>query len=183
MSKAAYITICIISLASCTDSDEPAITSSYDHPTIAEPIPIEAAPLETDGSIATLTAEIRQLRAAIDNLARNQKEAQTLSILVQAQQNRIDQTSSQLDAVREEIKSTTEQIQNIETTIVNLSDKLMITTERNDRNQFENMVRDLKTEQEVLEKTLLGNRDQEEKLSRELQIEEAQWNTLVSKFD
>jgi len=58
---------------------------------------------ETAGSLAALTAEVRQLRLAVEESARRQTQTQAISIYLAAQQSRMVQLSTRLDAVRKEL--------------------------------------------------------------------------------
>jgi hypothetical protein len=53
--------------------------------------------------MAALTAEVRQRRVAVEQLARSQAETQTLGMTLSAQQGRILQLTQELDTARKEI--------------------------------------------------------------------------------
>lgn len=54
--------------------------------------------MASDGSLAALTAEVRQLRLTVEELIRNQAETQALSVRLSAHQSRIEQVTGQLDS-------------------------------------------------------------------------------------
>jgi hypothetical protein len=54
-------------------------------------------------SMAALIVEIRQLRAAIEESTKHQSQAQALAIYLSAQQSRMVQLATRLDAVRNEL--------------------------------------------------------------------------------
>ena len=51
------------------------------------------------GSLTALTAEVRQLRLAVEESMRSQAQTQALGVYLSAQQSRILQVASRLDAV------------------------------------------------------------------------------------
>ena len=53
-----------------------------------------------DGSLATLTVELRQLRMAVEQLVRSQAQTQALGVYLSAQQSRLLQIANRLDAAR-----------------------------------------------------------------------------------
>ena len=58
---------------------------------------------EAGGSLAALTAEVRQLRVAVEDGTRRQAEVQALAVSLSAQQSRMVQLNARIDAVRTEI--------------------------------------------------------------------------------
>ena len=87
----------------------------------------------SDGSLAALTAEVRRLRIAVEDLARTQTEAQALAMRVTAQQSRMAQVAEELNAVRKEVESATAHNQGVEGRLAILSFELSNTTERDAR--------------------------------------------------
>jgi hypothetical protein len=61
------------------------------------------APGETPGSLAALTAEVRQLRQAVEDSTRTQSQMQAVGVYLSAQQSRMVQLSQQLDALRRDL--------------------------------------------------------------------------------
>src|SRR6187455_1271305 len=59
-----------------------------------------------DGSMAALTAEVRELRMAVQQLAQTQSQTQALGVYLSVQQSRVLQVSSQLDSVRKDLDTT-----------------------------------------------------------------------------
>src|ERR1051325_2226818 len=55
------------------------------------------------GSLAALTAEVRELRLAVQQLSQTQSQTQALGVYLSVQQSRVLQVSSQLDAARKEL--------------------------------------------------------------------------------
>jgi hypothetical protein len=55
------------------------------------------------GSLAALIAEVRQLRAAVEESNRQQAQLQTVSVYLSAQQSRLVQISGRLEAARNQL--------------------------------------------------------------------------------
>lgn len=177
---------CLILAGTCAacmapDDSGPSIpTASRETDSPAPPPPrTEAIPLATDGSIAALTAEIRQLRIAVQELARSQQDAQTLSATLSAQENRVERAAEQLQNVREIIEGTTFQITQIDSRLSNLSEELSLATDLDRRQNLERQIRQARQDKNGFEAQLQRARSQESELLRVLQIEQRQWDELV----
>jgi chromosome segregation ATPase len=107
-------------VAACGAAVDPTISASTDEPQRARESP-RAAPDLPDGSLAALTAEVRQLRVAVEELARSQTETQALGVYLSAQQGRLQQADQQLAAARRELDSATAAGQRIEAQLASLS--------------------------------------------------------------
>jgi hypothetical protein len=59
----------------------------------------------SSGSLAELTAEVRQLRTVIQEAGRSQTQIQALSISLTAQHSRLNQVSARLDKNEEELQA------------------------------------------------------------------------------
>lgn len=93
-------------VAACAVPDDPASRFADDRAPAAPPA---AAPrIAGDESMAALTAAVRQLRVAVEQLARSQQETQALSVYLSAQQGRLVQATQQLDAARKDVDSAVE---------------------------------------------------------------------------
>jgi hypothetical protein len=57
------------------------------------------------GSLAELTAEVRQLRAVIQEAARSQTQVQGLSLALTSQQSRLGQVGTRLEKIDEELRA------------------------------------------------------------------------------
>ena len=142
--------------------------------------PTEAITLESDGSIAALTAEIRQLRVAVQELARSQQEAQTLSVTLSAQQNRVERAAEELQRIRENIGGMTFQIDQIDSRLSSLSEELSLATNLDRRQNLERQIRQARQDKDGFESRLQRARVQESELLRALQTEQGQFDDLVS---
>jgi chromosome segregation ATPase len=138
---------------------------------------------DADGSLSALTAEVRQLRVAVEQLARAQTQAQALSVFLSVQQSRIAQLSTRLDSVQKELDSATARSQDLQASLAGLVDQLSAATERQTRAALEDGIRGLKAEQRGLDLIAQQARSRESDLSQALQFEESRWNDLIARLE
>lgn len=65
------------------------------------------------GSLSALTNEIRLLRQAVEKSTQTQSQVQALSIYLSAQQNRLNQSVTRADAIRNELAAKTKALQDL----------------------------------------------------------------------
>jgi len=176
--------ICVAVLsavAACTAEDNPAIPALADQPQPTRESASEA-PIRADGSLAALTAEVRQLRLAVEELARSQSETQALTVYLSAQQTRMEQADQQLAAVRELVASSTAVRQDLETRLARLqADQARASPDR--RAQIEDAINELRSEQARIDLQLQEARGRENDLSRTVQSEETRFNELITRLE
>lgn len=143
----------------------------------------EPVMLATDGSLAALTAEVRELRLTMLELTRSHAETQALSGYLAAQEDRVGNVAERLDAARREVDLAAESGQQIEIEIAMISEDLSRATDASQRSALEQHLAGARAEQERRRLVLQQARDRESELSRALQLEEAQWNELVSRAE
>jgi hypothetical protein len=141
--------------------------------------PTEAISLASDGSIAALTAEVRQLRVAVQELAHSQAEAQTRTAVLSDQQRRVERTTEQLQSIRDSIAGRTQRMGEIDSTLSSLIEELSLARQADRRQYLEMMGRELRLERSRIEAELQQARSHESELSRALQIEQRRWDDLV----
>jgi chromosome segregation ATPase len=175
----------VAALAACSVPNDPVVLDATDDRETNREISRTREPAldASDGSLATLTAEVRRLRVAVEDLARTQTEAQALAMRVTAQQSRVAQVAEQLNAVRKEVESATARNQGIEGQLSILSFQLSNTTERDARAALDDQVRAIKAEQTSFDIELQRARGRENELSRALQLEETELNDLISRVE
>src|SRR5688500_9226608 len=78
--------------------------------------------LAADGSLAALTVELRQLRLAFEQLARNQTQTQALGVHLSVQQSRILQVATRLEAAQKDLDAATARSQDMETRLTTMTD-------------------------------------------------------------
>jgi hypothetical protein len=161
----------ITGIAACAAPEDPARFASA---------PVAAPRIEGDESMAALTAEVRQLRIAIEELGRKQTATQALGITLSAQGDRIVQAAQRLASAREEIDNVGTQSRSLEAALTDLSQRLARSPDRDERAGLERRMRDLGAERDRLELMLQQARSRESESSRALALEEERWNdTLV----
>lgn len=170
--------------AACAPPGEPGDSRFADGPaTRAATPPAAAPPIEGDESMAALTAEVRQLRVAVEELARSQAETQALGMTLAAQQGRILQLTQQLDTVRKEIAAATAGSQGIEAQLAGFREEISRMTEPGARAGFESAMRGIEAERSRLELELQQARSRENDLSRQLALEESRWNDTLARME
>jgi wyosine [tRNA(Phe)-imidazoG37] synthetase (radical SAM superfamily) len=138
---------------------------------------------EAAGSLGTLTAELRQLRVAVEELTRSQTQTQALGVYLSVQQSRILQVAARLDSARKELETASIRSQEIATTLANLDDEVLRVAEPQQRRQIEEGIRGLKYEQTSVGLREQHARSRETELAQALQQEELRWTDLISRLE
>lgn len=172
----------VLLVAACAAPDDSISRLSDDVARIPESPAVPARLEATDGSLAALTAEVRQLRVAVEGLARSQAETQALTVALSAQQDRVRQLSDQLRAAREEVVTYDSTRQRFAEELPNLADQISRTTDRERRADLEDRNRSIQGEHGRIESLLQQARGRESDLSRELAVEEDRWEDLLSRL-
>jgi len=133
--------------------------------------------------MAALTAEVRQLRVAVEQLARSQAETQALGMTLSAQQGRILQVTQQLDAVRKEIASAEAGSQGFEARLAGARSELSRAGVPEMRAEIESAIRAVEEERSRLERELQQTRGRENDLSRTLALEEGRWRDTLERME
>ena len=134
-------------------------------------------------SIAALTAEVRQLRIAVEELSRNQTQTQALGVYLSAQQSRIVQLATRLDAARKDLDATSAKSLRIANGLANIATELGRATDPQQRLGLEQAERELKTEQRTTAAEEQLARVRESELSQTLQVENGRWTDLISRLE
>ena len=172
-------------VAACAAPEDPVVstTTAGREPSAAISRVREPSLEVPDGSLAALTAEVRQLRAAVEKLARSQTETQALAAYLSAQQSRMAQTAQQLDAARKELDSANVRSRDVEARLGDISAALAGTVDRDERARLDDGMRGFKAEQSRVALELEQARTRESDLSGQLQAEERRWNELISRIE
>jgi hypothetical protein len=136
-----------------------------------------------EGSMAALTAEVRELRLAVQQLAQTQSQTQALGVYLSVQQSRVLQVSSQLDAARKELDTTALQTSEVASKLADLEEELPRTSEAAQRNALQDGIRGLRREHGLLSAREQQARNRELDLSQTLQAEESRWSSLISRLE
>jgi len=170
-------------LAACAAPSDSAATSFPGEQQQERESPTEAPLREGDGSLAALTAEVRQLRVAVEDLAQSQSEAQALGVYLSAQQSRLKLADEQLAAVREQIESSAGVREELEARLAELLLEQSRAPSPQRRAEIEARINDFRSEQGRVDRQLQQARDRENDLSRALQAEESRFNDLIARLE
>lgn len=175
----------LANVAACVPPEEPRIPASADEPQRVRESRAAAfaTPGEQDGSLAQLTAEVRQLRLAIEEMARSQTETRALEASLSTQQSRMLQTEQRLEAARRGIDTTASRSEGIEARLASLRDERSRATAPDRRAELDEAIRSFEGEREDAARELQRVRTREDELSRTLQVEETRWNELISRLE
>ena len=136
----------------------------------------------SSGSLAELTAEVRQLRMVIHDAGRNQTQMQGLSIALTAQQSRLIQVGNRLDALNDQLLKASDKAQKVGQELDSAQRKLPTLTGA-DRLDLENLIRGLKFEHGPLaheEETIRARQMEALNVFRQ---EETRWLELVARLE
>lgn len=168
--------------AACAPPGDPAELHLADQATRPATPPAAAPRIEGDESMAALTAEVRQLRIAVEELARSQTETQALGMTLSAQQGRILQIRQQLDAVRGGIMAAEMMNQGFDGQLAGVRNELAATTDQAQRAELEDALRALEADQDRRELESRQARAQESDLARALAQEEGRWSDTLARM-
>ena len=135
------------------------------------------------GSLAALTSEVRELRLAVQQLAQTQSQTQAMGVYLSAQQSRVLQVSSQLDAARKELDTTAVQANELAAKLADLDEQLPRVSDPSERNAIQGASREMRREHGLLSAREQQARNREQELSQSLQAEESRWSALISRLE
>jgi hypothetical protein len=137
----------------------------------------------TNGSLAALTAEIRQLRVAVEESTRSQTQTQALGVYLSVQQSRILQGATRLESARKELDAVSLRSREIASQLENFQGEIIRVTEPQRRAQLEDANQQLKSEQRRVAEQEQQARAREAELSLALQVEESRWTDLITRLE
>lgn len=141
------------------------------------------ADLADPNSLAALTAEIRQLRLAVEESTRTQTQTQALGVYLSAQQARVLQVAARLDAARKDLDAVTVRSRQMSAELAGTEDALPRATNPEVRIQLDLQGRALKQELETVAVQEHLARSREAELQQQLQAEDARWADLISRLE
>jgi septal ring factor EnvC (AmiA/AmiB activator) len=137
-----------------------------------------------DGSLTALTAELRLLRLAVEEQGRTQTQTQALSAYLMAQQGRIQQTASRLDAARDELQSASDMIRDAKGRLESLDQELAKAAADSER--LENL-REVRKHFLDLQASTVAREERASakvtELSNALAYEEGRWADVVARLE
>ena len=135
------------------------------------------------GSLGELTAEIRQLRFAIEQSSRTQTQAQALGIFLSAQQSRITQVTARLDDARRELQEITQQSRAFANELAAIdAATARMAADPAERLALEDRSKSLKLELKSTAEQEQQARVHEADMMQAWQQEEARWNDLIARL-
>jgi chromosome segregation ATPase len=135
------------------------------------------------GPLAVLTAEIRQLRLAVEESARTQTQAQSLGVYLSAQQARVTQVAGRLDTAREHLNSLTAVARDLSAKLSTIETELRNVTEPELRSELEAQRRALRQELGGLAEQVQAAQSREAELSQMLQVEDSRWSEIITRLE
>jgi hypothetical protein len=135
------------------------------------------------GSLAALTAEVRELRLAVQQLAQTQSQTQALGVYLSAQQSRVLQVSAQLDAARKELDTAARQASELASKLADFEEELPRVSDPAQRNAIQDASRAMRREHALVAAQEQQARNREIELSQSLQAEESRWSALISRLE
>lgn len=137
----------------------------------------------TDGSMAALTAEVRELRVAVQQFAQTQSQTQALGVYLSVQQSRILQVSSQLETARRELDGVSRQSSEVTSRLASLEEELPRISDSKQRDATQEAIREMRREQGLAAAQEQQLRNRELELSQTMQAEESRWSTLLTRLE
>jgi len=169
-------------VAACAPPGDPAAPRLADDRAAATP-PAAAPRIAGDESMAALTAEVRQLRVAVEELARSQQQTQALSVYLSAQQGRVAQATQQLAAARKDVDTATANSRDSEDMLKRMSEELTRLPEGPQRAAVADGIHGFERERDAAELALQQAQARESELSRALAREEDRWSDLLGRLE
>ena len=142
----------------------------------------QSAEAESAQALKELVAEVRGLRAVIEQYANTQIQAQAVGELLNVQQRRVSEVTARLDSARKELDGSGVETRRITGALSGVEEALRRVTDPRERAQIEAQQRSLKDELERRTEQEQGIRSRESDLSSSLGLEEAKWNELVDRL-
>ena len=136
-----------------------------------------------DGSMAALTAEVRELRVAVQQFAQTQSQTQALGVYLSVQQSRILQVSSQLETARRELDGVSRQSSEVTSKLGDLEEELPRISDPMQRNAVQEAIREMRREQALATAQEQQLRNRELELSQTMQTEESRWSSLLTRLE
>jgi chromosome segregation ATPase len=135
------------------------------------------------GSMAGLTAEVRELRLAVQQFAQTQSQTQALGVYLSVQQTRILQVSSQLETARLELDGVSRQSSEVASRLATLEEELPRLSDPDKRTAVQEAIGEMRREQALATAREQQLRNRELELSQTMQTEESRWSTLLTRLE
>lgn len=135
------------------------------------------------GSLGALVAEVRQLRLAVEESTRSQSQTQALGVYLSAEQSRLIQVSSRLDAVRAQLAGAASQTRQFANYLATAQAEVRDAKTADDRAQAAGMVEMFKQQSDAAAAQEQQLRDRESELVQSFRAEESRWTDLITRLE
>ena len=143
----------------------------------------QSQPGEPPASLGALVGEVHQLRLAVEDSTRTQSQIQMLSVYLSAQQSRMIQVTSRLDATRRELADAAARSKEAANLLANAQTEAVEATRPEERAQAADMVHMFKQQADVANAREQQLRTRETELLQGWQAEETRWADLIAKLE
>jgi hypothetical protein len=133
--------------------------------------------------LAALTAEVRQLRVAVEESTRTQVQSHAIGMSLSAQQSRISVIGSRLEAVRNELLGATARRRDAEALVANAQRELAQVADPAERAQGGGMYQLFKQQADRAVQVEEDLRRRASDLFQSLQVEEQRWSDLMARLE
>ena len=143
----------------------------------------QSQPGDVPGSLTALVGEVRQLRVAVEDSTRTQSQIQMLSVYLSAQQSRMIQVTSRLDATRRELADAAARSREAAIRVSNAQTEAVEAKRPEEREEAADMVHMFKEQVDAAAAREQALRAREAELLQAWQAEEARWAELITKLE
>ena len=134
------------------------------------------------GSLTELTAEVRQLRLAVQEAGRSQTQMQAVSIALTAQHSRLAQVGARLEAIEKELATAVEHTRAAHRLVTEAQNEAR-TASSVGREHWEGVAKMHKAQADLRQEAEDQIRNRQIDLVNAFRTEEARWIELVAKLD
>jgi chromosome segregation ATPase len=139
--------------------------------------------VDPNGGLKELTAEVRQLRLAVEESTRAQGQTQALGVYLTVEQGRVVQVGARMDAARKDREDAEARIRVLARDLAAVQAALSGPIEPEERRAIEVRLRGTKQELDDATAREQQARTREAEISQSLQLEEGRWNDLIARLE
>jgi hypothetical protein len=135
------------------------------------------------GSLAALTAEIHQLRLAVEESTRSARQTQAIGVYLTVQQSRLVTVEGRLDAARKEADTVRTRIEQLSAQLAVAERVALDATNPQERTRLQAQIGEVKGQLEKMTAQEQSARNRAAEASQLLQTEDARWTNLISTLE
>jgi chromosome segregation ATPase len=139
--------------------------------------------IDPNGGLKELTAEVRQLRLAVEESTRAQGQTQALGVYLTVEQGRVMQVVARMDTARKDREDAEVRMRVLARDLAAVQAVLSGPIEPEERRAIEVRLRETKQELEDATAREQQARTREAEISQSLQLEEGRWNDLIARLE